>query len=159
MTRLRLDVLGKPGQMVPKEGPWSTFGMINLILSFWIFLNTTILLGIGIKLISHAGISGADLVALALVNLIMFCYTVYAVTNTRRSVRDQYQIVESHRFPDVEDFLCATCCMPCTIGQMGRQSATYDEQQAACCTATGLQNETRGNQRESMSQFEMVVQG
>ena len=159
MTRLRLDVLGKPGLMVPKEGPWSAFGMINLILSFWIFLNTVILFGIGIKLLTHAGISGADLVSLVLVNLIMLCYTVYAVTNTRRSVREKYQIVESHRFPDVEDFLCATCCMPCTIGQMGRQSATYDEYEAACCTANGLRKETRGNHTESLSNYEMVVQG
>jgi Cys-rich protein (TIGR01571 family) len=139
MTRLGFDFLGHPNPNVPRNGPWSTWEMMRLIISFWVFLNTVIMFGLGIKLVADLGISGADLTSLIMVNLVMFFYAAYATYSTRGSFREKYHIPE-HRFIDVEDCLCATCCMPCTICQMGRHTVSYNEHQGACCTNTGIRD-------------------
>mmetsp|Transcript_14710 Transcript_14710/g.23170 ORF Transcript_14710/g.23170 Transcript_14710/m.23170 type:complete len:627 (-) Transcript_14710:74-1954(-) len=139
MTRLGFDFLGQPNPNVPKKGPWSTWGMMRLIISFWVFLNAVIMLGLGIKFAANLGVSGADLTSLIMVNLVMFAYAAYATAATRGSLREKYHIRE-HRFIDVEDYVCATCCMPCTICQMGRHTVSYNEYQGACCTKNGIRD-------------------
>jgi Cys-rich protein (TIGR01571 family) len=139
MTRLGVDFLGQQPPSIPQTGPWSTWEMMKLILSFWVFLNVLVLTGLGIKIVADLGISGADLSSLIIVNLLMFSYSIYATAAVRGSLREKYRIRE-HRFRDMEDCLCATFCMPCTICQMGRHTVSYEEHEGACFTKSGIQD-------------------
>jgi Cys-rich protein (TIGR01571 family) len=139
MTRMGFDFLGRPAHDIPKKGIWSTRGMINTILSFWVFLNGVVLVGMNVKRSNGFDVSSADLTALVIVNLVMLCYLVYTTMATRLSLRARYIIRES-RFYDMEDGLSAACCLPCTISQMGRHTASYEDHDGVCCNDTGLSN-------------------
>lgn len=70
-------------------------------------------------------------------------YTVIVMIRLRAAVRAKYEIPTKHcgcRIADVsmEDCCCAVFCGCCTVGQMARQTANYEEIRAVCCTDTGL---------------------
>ena len=79
----------------------------------------------------------ADQGALAFVNIAYLLFVVYVTSATRGSLREKYYIRES-RFHDLEDCCCATFCLPCSVCQMARHTADYDEYEGVCCNDTGL---------------------
>jgi PLAC8 family len=44
-----------------------------------------------------------------------------------------------------EDVCCVVCCHSCTLAQLARQTADYDEEEAHCCTVDGLAGSKRLN--------------
>jgi Cys-rich protein (TIGR01571 family) len=103
----------------------------------WLTLNVAIFVAYNFKWSQRIELSIADICALAFVNVAMLMYAIYATSSTRASIREKYMIRE-HRCYDLEDCICATFCMPCTICQMARHTADYTKYEAACCTETGL---------------------
>mmetsp|Transcript_4408 Transcript_4408/g.6732 ORF Transcript_4408/g.6732 Transcript_4408/m.6732 type:complete len:262 (+) Transcript_4408:111-896(+) len=67
------------------------------------------------------------------------CYTIYALCQTRKRVREEFSIPEQ-RCAGCEDCMCATFCACCTVGQIARHTGDYDKNPAICCNATGLGN-------------------
>ena len=137
MTRMGLDFLGRPSNDVPRHGFWSTRGMINLVLGFWAGLNVVVLIGIGVKASAGVAVSGPDVAALILVNISLVVYVVLAAATTRRSIRDQY-LIPAERFGALADVILSTFCLPVTLAQMGRHTASYDNHVAVFCNDTGL---------------------
>jgi Cys-rich protein (TIGR01571 family) len=138
MTRMGFDFMGRPAAHdIPKKGIWSTRGMIITIISFWLFLNGVVFVGINVKRLTGFVVSSADLTALVIVNLFMLCYVVYTTMATRVSLREKY-LIRENRFCDMEDSMYAACCLPCAISQMGRHTASYEDHAGVCCNDTGL---------------------
>lgn len=69
---------------------------------------------------------------LALTSLALF-----SVAQLRAAVRAKYGI-PAGRCGACEDFCCVLCCHGCTLAQMARQTADYDEEAGHCCTVDGL---------------------
>ena len=82
------------------------------------------------------------LVELSTVNLIIgiifLVYLIYAMTKTRRYIREKYAIPEVYCKTGMEDCCCATWCFCCTAAHMARHTADYDYYPAKCCNETGL---------------------
>ena len=134
MARNRLTWLGLPGSRF--QSKYVCLNMFMIIL-FWLALNFLAIFVVGVHIQRGHLPSGLDIFCLCIVNIIMVLYTIYTVTNARMSIRAQYGIPK-HYVPNKEDLLCATCCMPCTIAQMGRHTANFDTYRAVCCSSTGL---------------------
>ena len=69
---------------------------------------------------------------------IFFGYSVYAITKTRKFLRNKYAIQESFCKNGCEDFCCALMCPCCTVTQMARHTADYNTYRGVCCSDTGL---------------------
>jgi Cys-rich protein (TIGR01571 family) len=137
--RLGLDVMGKQASRdTPKEGLWSTRGMMITVLVFWLFLNAVILSGFEYKLEHYVRLSPADIVSLALVNGFMMFFAVNATVNTRTFLREKYHIGEDKNQSRIRDILSAVFCMPLSIAQMGRHTTSYEEYDGSCCNDTGI---------------------
>eukprot|EP00934_Nitzschia_sp_Nitz4_P006189 Nitzschia sp. Nitz4//scaffold81_size91200//22870//24707//NITZ4_004980-RA/size91200-snap-gene-0.29-mRNA-1//-1//CDS//3329558692//6179//frame0 len=138
LTRMGLDFTGQPPEgFLPRHGLWSTRGTIACIVGFWIALNVIVFLGFRVKYTEGVPISGGDVASIVLINGGMFAYVVYAVSNARSHIRNKYLIREKG-CRDLEDILLAGAAMPCTLAQMGRHTAQYDDYEAVCCNDTGL---------------------
>ena len=61
-------------------------------------------------------------------------FVVAIATRTRKHVRSKYGI----RGTGLEDFCCSLWCSSCTIAQMARHTADYDNYPGLCCSETGL---------------------
>ena len=70
-------------------------------------------------------------------NLVFLFYLQKLVKNTREAIRFKYKIPETTCI-GCEDFVCSAFCMPCTICQMGRHTADFDNIEGTCCSKTGL---------------------
>ena len=119
----------------------SIFTNMLVLVLFWGFLNILFFFVIGVTLNRGNLPHYFDYIALVLVNVGMFVFSVFAVGKTRAAVRARYHIPPS--LPacgngSTEDYLFATFCMPCTICQMGRHTADFDRYRAVCCSGTGL---------------------
>ena len=141
MSRVEVDFMGRPANDIPKTGRFSTRGMISTIITFWLFLNLVVLGGMKMKAAGGLGTSFADKTAVIMINLAMLCYLIVATMATRRTIRERYLIgeeIRNQRLRGMEDGLYAAAFLPCTIAQMGRHTASYEDQDAACCTNNGL---------------------
>lgn len=68
-------------------------------------------------------------------------YTLVVLTTLRRAVRIMYDIPLTYRcFGQWEDLCLSFWCSMCAIGQIARQTGSYDDQEAACWSATGLRS-------------------
>lgn len=134
MTRMKFDYLGRP--TAPKSGA-TAFRMTQVIVLFWILVNLAVFSGFHMKWKHDMELSNFDIAAVILVNVVMLVYAIFATSSTRSSLREKYMIRE-HRFYDLEDCFCATFCMPCTICQMNRHTASFVEYDAVWCSETGL---------------------
>lgn len=133
MTRVGFDFLGRPSRDNGINGPNTLFS----ILCFWVFVNLALFSAYNFKWSQGMELSMADLGALAFVNVSYLLFVVYLASATRGSLREKYYIRES-RFHDLEDCCCATFCLPCTVCQMARHTADYEEYEGVCCNDTGL---------------------
>lgn len=82
-------------------------------------------------------ITTSDWTALGLVNFCMYAFAVFVAQSTRSSIREKFMIREERCY-DLEDVMCASTCLPCTVAQMARHTANYDYYEAVCCSKTGL---------------------
>ena len=82
-------------------------------------------------------ITAADYAAFAVVNVCMYGFAVFVAQSTRSSIREKFMIREERCY-DLEDVMCASTCLPCTVAQMSRHTANYDDYEAVCCSKTGL---------------------
>ena len=64
-------------------------------------------------------------------------YTLIVLMRLRAAVRAKYEI-PTQRCGEMEDCCCSFWCGCCTVAQLSRQTANYDELPAVCCTDTGL---------------------
>lgn len=64
-------------------------------------------------------------------------YTLIVMIRLRAAVRNKYEI-PTKRCGGAEDCCCVFFCGCCTVGQLARQTANYEEIRAVCCTDTGL---------------------
>lgn len=64
-------------------------------------------------------------------------YTIIVMIRLRAAVRAKYEI-PTKKCGKMEDCCCTVFCGCCTVAQMARQTANYEEIRAVCCTDTGL---------------------
>ena len=65
-------------------------------------------------------------------------YSLIVMIKVRRSVRQRYEIEAETCCGDAEDCCCVFFCNCCTVAQMARHTADYDQRRALCCTNTGM---------------------
>jgi len=70
-------------------------------------------------------------------SFVLAVYTIYAITKTRKFVRNKYAIPEKV-CKGWEDFCCALWLPCCAVTQMARHTADYNTYRGVCCTDTGL---------------------
>jgi len=71
------------------------------------------------------------------INIAYAILLVYLIAITRYRIRSRYGIPEQVCFL-CEDCCCAFRCTCCTVSQMARHTADYDNYAAKCCSETGL---------------------
>jgi len=69
------------------------------------------------------------------INIIWFFLTMFVLIKLRRKVRQVYKISQSCPCEDCFYSAFFSCC---TVSQLARQTADYQQQRAYCCTDTGL---------------------
>lgn len=68
-------------------------------------------------------------------------FTFYTIIRVRRAVREKYRIPETNCV-GLEDCCCAVWCGCCTVAQVARHTANYEQRRAICCSDTGLPKPT-----------------
>jgi Cys-rich protein (TIGR01571 family) len=79
-------------------------------------------------------------------------YSVLLLTKVRAAVRQQDHI-ETGCLGRLEDVVCVCCCHCCTIAQLARQTANYEQEPAVCFSETGL----RSHRDRSIKKDDMTV--
>lgn len=126
------------------------------VISFWLFMNMGLFLGYNIKWSQALELTIADWAAFALVNGAYVGFTIFVTQSTRSSLREKF-LIREQRCYDLEDLYSATCFMPCTVAQMSRHTANYDDYEAVCCSKSGLPDGVRVNQQPPMKDSGYVV--
>jgi Cys-rich protein (TIGR01571 family) len=146
--RVGFDFLGRP---ITKGGPSSISDhlanrtMMFIIISSWLLINLGIYTGYNWKWSRGLDLSVADISAILLVNVTMYGFVVFVTQSTRSSLREKF-LIREQRCHDLEDIVLSTTCLPCTVGQMVRHTANYDDYEAVCCSKTGLPDGVRVNE-------------
>jgi Cys-rich protein (TIGR01571 family) len=146
--RLGFDFLGRA---ILKNGAssnpdqLSNRTMMYIITASWLLINLGIYTGYNGKWSRGLDLTVADLSAIVLVNVAMYGFVVFVTQSTRGSLREKF-LIREQRCHDLEDVVLATTCLPCTVGQMSRHTANYDDYEAVCCSKTGLPDGVRVNQ-------------
>lgn len=124
LTRLKLDWQGNPG------GDWKrSFRIMVYILIGYSILDL---------LLSPSNIKEEqESPMFNFVSLVFSFFMIYVVMKARRTIRERDQIPEEQCI-GFEDLACAACCNCCTISQMARQTANYDEEEGHFFTPDGL---------------------
>ncbi len=132
MQRLNLTWLA---EQAPAAQAASTFRT-----AFWI---TIVYLVVRIPLAySTPWITDEDILAIVsgldqLIGLLWFVFVLVLITKTRQHIRAKYSIPEKE-CKGCEDCCCGFWCGCCTIAQMARHTADYENYAARCCSETGL---------------------
>jgi len=151
--RTSLDFLGRP--RFGDEGI-SNRVMMLVVVVFWAATNVGIFAACNLKWFNGMELSMADASAIVLINVAMFGFVVFVTQSTRSSLREKFMIREERCF-DLEDLCCATMCLSCTVCQMARHTANYDDYEAVCCSKTGLPDGVRVNQTSGKESDGYVV--
>lgn len=114
-------------------------------------MNTGLLYVGNYKWMRAMDITIPDITAFALVNVCMYAFTVFVAQSTRSSIREKFMIREERCY-DLEDVMCASTCLPCTVAQMARHTANYDDYEAVCCSKSGLPDGVKVNHSSSMKE-------
>lgn len=130
-TRMQLNWCGHSGNKVDAYAVQNN--MLAMVV-FWFVLNA-----VGIYYLLVQWVRGwldlNDAIPIISFNVFMYLLTVIVVTNTRKQVREKCEISDDCPGED----LCKTITfMPCTIAQMGRHTADYENFPGYCCSKTGL---------------------
>lgn len=82
-----------------------------------------------------------------IVNLAFGLYSFVVMIRLRAAVRERYSLPDITPCGDVlEDIACVCCCGCCTVSQLARHTADYEQCDADCCTSTGLPPNSRSIQ-------------
>lgn len=108
------------------------------IIVCWLGLNFMIIFGFEVKLRNFVSLSFADILSIVMVNATFAFFTVYATVNTRRFLQEKYQIDSNISNHQTENILLSVFCLPLTVAQMGRHTASYDQYNGVCCNETGI---------------------
>mmetsp|Transcript_5970 Transcript_5970/g.8689 ORF Transcript_5970/g.8689 Transcript_5970/m.8689 type:complete len:153 (+) Transcript_5970:502-960(+) len=145
MTRLKLDWLG---QDAPSDDWKKTYKIVAAITVVYVVLSMLLSPPSGTLIETDEGFNyeepptNAGTVLYNILNVIYGAYCLYIMYKVRVLVRSRDQIPERH-CNRCEDFCCAFFCGICTASQVARQTVDYDTQEAAFCTADGLQRTTQ----------------
>lgn len=134
MTRTGLDWRGRPANKLV-----SSFSCMNMtvLLMFWLAMNVSACFMMRFAW-EQGRVLGVEYYGpIVLFDIVVLLYMVYLTKIVRGSIRNKYQIPEE-TYGRLQDCICATFCMPCTICQMGRHTADFDTYRASCCSSTGL---------------------
>lgn len=146
MTRMRLNWHGEPGSVAEVA---KTFrNVIILFVSYLILSNLCYNLYLAEtpnyadypSIYENPDVTTMGQVYYHLQKAIEMAYAIYlliATCRTRQVVRNHYDIPEEN-CKGCEDCCCAFWCSCCTVTQMMRHTADYEQYPAACCTETGL---------------------
>lgn len=142
-TRIGLDFLGR---QIGTSSKFTNRFMMLFVIGNWALINLFLIFGYQFKWSRGLDLSMADIMACVLVNVSMLGFVVFVTQSTRNSIREKFMIREQRCY-DLEDIVCASLCLPCTVGQMTRHTANYDDYEAVCCSKTGLPDGVRVNQK------------
>ena len=134
MTRAGLDWRGRQANKLV-----SSFSCMNMtvLLMFWLAMNISACFMIRFAW-EQGHILGVEYYGpIVLFDIFVWMYMVCLTKTVRGSIRNKYQIPDE-TCGRMQDCMCATFCMPCTICQMGRHTADFDTYRASCCSSTGL---------------------
>ncbi len=134
MTRTGLDWRGRPANKLV-----SSFSCMNMtvLLMFWLAMNVSACFMIRVAWEQGRILGPEYYVPIILFDIFVLVYMVCLTKLVRSSIRNKYQISDE-TCGRLQDCMCATFCMPCTICQMGRHTADFDTYRASCCSSTGL---------------------
>lgn len=145
LTRLKMNLWG---ERAPDEEWKRTFIRMFGIVCFYWFATSILSPPRPVWLTDHGRParlpvpSDTPSIQLALNNLLywsMAIYTLIILTKLRRAVRQRYEIGQTYHFLGPWEDVCVSFwCGCCSVAQLARQSATYEQQPAACCSPTGL---------------------
>jgi len=119
--------------------------MMFIVMAFWLSVNIGLFFGYNVKWSRGYELSVADWAAVAIINGSFVGFVVFVTQSTRSSIREKF-LIREQRCHDLEDLCCASLCLPCTVSQMSRHTANYDDYEAVCCSKTGLPDGVRVNQ-------------
>ena len=148
--RLQLDFLGRP-KYPGTEQRYSNRFMMLLVTLTWLSLNLLLLYAANYKWMRAIEFTASDWTAFAIVNVFMYAFIVFVVQSTRSSIREKFMIQEERCY-DLEDVMCASTCLPCTVAQMARHSANYNDYEAVCCSKSGLPDGVKVNHTVHMKE-------
>lgn len=133
MQRMKLTWLGEHGD---DDSTRNTFKVVvTIVVSYIIFINA---LEIYIESFL-ANNDGADLSQIVLLvhdfgSFIFMFWSVVALCQTRRSVRETYSIPGSN----CEDCCVSTFCSCCAVAHIARHTGEFETYPVMCCSDTGL---------------------
>lgn len=140
LTRMRMNWLGTPSV----EGEWKkTFQRVLTIVVVYFTLSTIFAppapdFTVDGKIIQNSPPAPVWLVIVSnLINGAFGLYTVIVLMKLRKAVRTRYHIPEQN-CPGMEDFCCSFWCTCCTVAQLARHTANYEDRRAIYCSKTGL---------------------
>jgi Cys-rich protein (TIGR01571 family) len=142
LTRMKMNMCG---DAAPEGEYQTTFRkMVFLVLAYWIVralfappspefeANED-----GTVQVTPADVSAWQMFTYNAVTSLFALYSLVLLIKLRVAVRQRYGIPEK-RCVGVEDCCCAFWCSCCTVAQVARQTADYDQRRAVCCSRTGL---------------------
>lgn len=146
MTRLKLNWIGMPSDEEGAKNIFPKFGTITLI---WLVVNTSALCACMFAWTQMRYYIEAVSFLLVISNLWFYGFCVFVTGNTRRYIRDIYNI----RDRGISDYSLAAMWMPFTIAQMGRHTADYNILQGSICSPTGLAKDADHSITENMNVY------
>lgn len=142
MMRLKMNLFADPA---PEDEYKVTFRrMVILVICYWIVASIFAPQSSGFEVNDDGTMTAipADspiwqrLIYHTLTTLFSLYFLVILI-KVRAAVRRRYAIPEQ-RCHGMEDCCCAFFCSCCTVAQVARQTADYDERRAVCCSENGL---------------------
>lgn len=142
LTRMRMNWLGSPAP----EFDWQlTFRRIAIIVVVYYLLSMLLYPNQTEVITSEDGTATVieyegPLWKTILYNILSTSFglfTLIVMMRLRAAVRAKYEIPAKH-CGGLEDCCCVFFCGCCTVSQMARQTANYDEIRAVCCSDNGL---------------------
>lgn len=146
MTRLKLNWIGMPSNEVDTK---SVFPKLGTIACIWFVVNTSTLCACFLAWTQMQNYIEAVSFLLVMLNLWCYGFCVFVTGNTRRYIRDIYNIRDS----GMSDYLLAAIYMPFIIAQMGRHTADYNFLQGRICSSTGLVEDAEHSLTENMNVY------
>jgi Cys-rich protein (TIGR01571 family) len=142
MTRLKLNIFGNEA---PSQEYKVTFSrMIMIVIAYWILASIFSPPSPEFEADNHGNVTvtrdDCPIWQRIIYNLVTASFTLYTLIvliKVRAAVRKRYQIPEK-QCHGMEDCCCAFWCGCCTVAQLARQTADYDQRRAVCCSETGL---------------------
>ena len=142
LTRMKMTWLANPQS---KSSFRSTFRKVMVILIFYSLYDTLVappLLEVSVDENGDFTLTQNEYpfwhqAVYILFSLPMTIYGLVVVVRLRSAIRAKYGI-PTGCLGAAEDFCCVCFCNCCVLSQMARQTAEYDEEPAACCSANGM---------------------